>query len=135
MRKQSDEFAVQVERLVLAHGLWPALTSMPGAGVRTAARLLTAVAHKIFSFPSAYADLTPVIRRSGSSIPGEQPSGRDNKVLKRLAPVRVPCIARPRLGGLRCPQVPRGQASQSSARCALTATLRCSVHHAGNGTI
>lgn len=43
---------VAVERLLLAHCLWPALISMRGDGVRTAATLLTSVAHKVFSRPS-----------------------------------------------------------------------------------
>lgn len=50
LRKQRDEVAAEVERLVLAHPLWPVLTSMPGVGVRTAARLLTEVAHKAFAW-------------------------------------------------------------------------------------
>jgi hypothetical protein len=59
---------------------------MPGVGVRTAARLLTEVAHKAFASAAhlaAYAGLAPVTRRSGSSIRGEHPSRRGNKVLKR----------------------------------------------------
>ncbi|MGF6652577.1 hypothetical protein OKW34_003166 [Paraburkholderia youngii] len=32
LRKQRDEIAAEVERLVLAHPLWPVLTSMPGVG-------------------------------------------------------------------------------------------------------
>ncbi|ONB93716.1 transposase [Burkholderia pseudomallei] len=86
LRKQRDEVASEVERLVLAHPLWPVLTSMPGVGVRTAARLLTEVAHKAFASAAhlaAYAGLAPVTRRSGSSIRGEHPSRRGNKVLKR----------------------------------------------------
>ncbi|WP_185732292.1 IS110 family transposase [Burkholderia sp. Bp8963] len=86
LRKQRDEVAAEVERLVLAHPLWPVLTSMPGVGVRTAARLLTEVAHKAFASAAhlaAYAGLAPVTRRSGSSIRGEHPSRRGNKVLKR----------------------------------------------------
>jgi hypothetical protein len=35
LRKQRDEIASEVERLVHAHPLWPVLTSMPGVGVRT----------------------------------------------------------------------------------------------------
>ncbi|MGF6537090.1 hypothetical protein OKW32_000376 [Paraburkholderia youngii] len=31
LRKQRDEIAAEVERLVLAHPLWPVLTSMPGS--------------------------------------------------------------------------------------------------------
>jgi transposase len=76
----------EVEHLVHAHPLWPVLTSMPGVGVRTAARLLTEVAHKAFASAAhlaAYAGLAPVTRRSGSSIRGEHPSRRGNKVLKR----------------------------------------------------
>ena len=86
LRKQRNEVASEVERLVQAHPLWPVLTSMPGVGVRTAARLLTEVAHKAFASAAhlaAYAGLAPVTRRSGSSIRGEHPSRRGNKVLKR----------------------------------------------------
>jgi transposase len=86
LRKQRDEVASEVECLVHAHPLWPILTSMPGVGVRTAARLLTEVAHKAFASAAhlaAYAGLAPVTRRSGSSIRGEHPSRRGNKVLKR----------------------------------------------------
>ncbi len=62
------------------------LGSLPGVGVRTAARLLTEVARKAFASAAhlaAYAGLAPVTRRSGSSIRGEHPSKRGNKVLKR----------------------------------------------------
>ena len=86
LRRQRDEIAVEVEKLVDAHPLQPVLTSMPGVGVRTAARLLTEVTTK--SFPTAghlaaYAGLAPVTRRSGTSIRGEHPSRRGNKILKR----------------------------------------------------
>lgn len=84
--QQRDEIASEVERLVHLHPLYPVLTSMPGVGVRTAARLLTEVAHKAFASAAhlaAYAGLAPVTRRSGSSIRGEHPSRRGNKVLKR----------------------------------------------------
>ncbi|AJX91223.1 transposase family protein [Burkholderia pseudomallei] len=86
LRKQRDEIAAEVERLVLAHPLWPVLTSMPGVGVRTAARRLTEAAPKALATAAhlaAYAGLAPVTRRSGSSIRGEHPSRRGNKVLKR----------------------------------------------------
>lgn len=86
LRRQRDEIGTEVERLVEAHPLHQVLTSMPGVGVRTAARLLTEVAGK--HFPTAghlasYAGLAPVTRRSGSSIRGEHPSRRGNKLLKR----------------------------------------------------
>ncbi len=86
LRKQRDEVALAVEQRVLAHPLYPVLTSMPGVGVRTAARLLTEVACRAFASVAhlaAYAGLAPVTRRSGSSIRGEHPSRRGNKALKR----------------------------------------------------
>ncbi|WP_068495037.1 IS110 family transposase, partial [Pseudoclavibacter helvolus] len=86
LRTQRAEIAVEVERLVDAHPLHPVLTSMPGVGVRTAARLLTEVAGKQFATAghlASYAGLAPVTRRSGSSIRGEHASRRGNKILKR----------------------------------------------------
>lgn len=86
LRTQRDQIAAEVERLVEAHPLHPVLTSMPGVGVRTAARLLTEVAGKTFPTAghlAAYAGLAPVTRRSGTSIRGEHPSRRGNKTLKR----------------------------------------------------
>ncbi|EFW49260.1 IS110 family transposase [Shigella dysenteriae] len=86
LRKQRDEVALEVEQRVIAHPLYPVLTSMPGVGVRTAARLLTEVACRAFASAAhlaAYAGLAPVTRRSGSSIRGEHPLRRGNKALKR----------------------------------------------------
>lgn len=86
LRRQRTEIAVVVEKLVEAHPLSPVLTSMPGVGVRTAARLLTEVTGKHFESAghlASYAGLAPVTRRSGSSIRGEHPSRRGNKILKR----------------------------------------------------
>lgn len=86
LRRQREEVAKEVERLVLAHPLHPVLTSLPGVGVRTAARLLIDVASRTFASAAhlaAYAGLAPVTRRSGSSIRGEHPSRRGNKQLKR----------------------------------------------------
>lgn len=86
LRRQREDLAQEVERLVQAHPLFAVLTSMPGVGVRTAARLLTEVTCRAFASAAhlaAYAGLAPVTRRSGSSIRGEHPSRRGNKVLKR----------------------------------------------------
>jgi len=86
LRIQRNQVAKEVQRLVLAHPLHPALTSMPGVGVRTAARLLIDVASRAFASTghlAAYAGLAPVTRRSDSSIRGELPSRRGNKQLKR----------------------------------------------------
>ena len=86
LRRQRAEIAVEVEQLVTANPLEPILTSMPGVGVRTAARLITEVSGKEFATAghlASYAGLAPVTRRSGSSIRGEHPSKRGNKVPKR----------------------------------------------------
>jgi transposase len=86
LQRQRESLAQEVERLVQAHPLFAVLTSMPGVGVRTAARLLTEVTCRAFASAAhlaSYAGLAPVTRRSGSSIRGEHPSRRGNKVLKR----------------------------------------------------
>lgn len=84
---QREQAAAQVEEILDAHPLSPVLTSMPGVGVRTAARILLEVGDGT-AFPTAghlaaYAGLAPVTRRSGSSIRGEHPSRGGNKNLKR----------------------------------------------------
>ena len=86
LRQQRAELAQEVEQRVLAHPLSPVLMSMPGVGIRTTARLLTEVTTRPFASAAhlaAYAGLAPVTRRSGSSIRGEHPSRRGNKILKR----------------------------------------------------
>ncbi|MCY9555802.1 IS110 family transposase, partial [Paenibacillus apiarius] len=85
--RQRDQTAGEVERMLDAHPLAPVLTSMPGIGVRTAARILLEVGDGT-AFPTpghlaAYAGLAPVTRRSGSSIRGEHPPRGGNKNLKR----------------------------------------------------
>ncbi|GGU59795.1 insertion element IS110 uncharacterized 43.6 kDa protein [Streptomyces albospinus] len=84
---QRKHLASRIEELLEAHPLSPVLTSMPGIGVRTAARILIDVGDAS-AFPTAghlaaYAGLAPVTRSSGSSIRGEHPSRRGNKQLKR----------------------------------------------------
>ncbi len=59
LRKQRDDVAAEVERLVDAHPLQPVLTSMPGVGVRTAARLLTEVAPPDTSPPTRASPPSP----------------------------------------------------------------------------
>ena len=83
---QRKEIAVEVEKVLDDHPLAQVLTSMPGVGVRTAARILVEIGDAS-SFPSAghlaaYAGLAPVTRRSGSSIKGEHPARGGNKRLK-----------------------------------------------------
>lgn len=84
---QRAETARQIGEVLDAHPLARVLTSMPGVGVRTGARILLEVGDGS-AFPTsghlaAYAGLAPVTRRSGSSIRGEHPSRAGNKQLKR----------------------------------------------------
>ncbi|MEX5309167.1 IS110 family transposase [Kocuria sp. CPCC 205297] len=83
---QRAQVASQVEVLVEAHPLSEVLTSMPGIGVRTAARILTEVVGKDFADAghlASYAGIAPVTRRSGTSIRGEHAPRGGNKRLKR----------------------------------------------------
>lgn len=84
---QRELLATRIEELLEAHPLSRVLTSMPGIGARTGARILIDVGDAS-SFPTAghlaaYAGLAPVTRSSGSSIRGEHTSRRGNKQLKR----------------------------------------------------
>ena len=85
--EQRANAAAQVEEMLDAHPLAKVLTSMPGIGVRTGARILLEVGDgSSFATPghlAAYAGLAPVTRRSGTSIRGEHPSRGGNKHLKR----------------------------------------------------
>lgn len=85
--QQRDQVADEVERMLDAHPLAKVLTSMPGIGVRTGARILLEVgdvsAFKTAGHLASYAGLAPVTRRSGSSIRGEHPPKSGNKQLKR----------------------------------------------------
>ncbi len=74
---QRKLLATRIQELLEAHPLSKVLTSMPGIGVRTGARILIDIGDGS-SFPSAahlaaYAGLAPATRSSGSSIRGEQP--------------------------------------------------------------
>ncbi|GHE95231.1 insertion element IS110 uncharacterized 43.6 kDa protein [Streptomyces spiralis] len=84
---QRKVLATRIEELLEAHPLSQVLTSMPGIGVRTAARILIDVGDgsgfATAGHLAAYAGLAPATRRSGSSIRGEQHSRRGNKQLKR----------------------------------------------------
>ena len=83
---QRAEIEAEFLTVVDAHPLTQVLTSMPGVGVRTAARILTEVVGKNFkdaAHLASYAGIAPVTRRSGSSTRGESPSRRGNKTLKR----------------------------------------------------
>jgi transposase len=85
--EQRKRLEAEIQALLEAHPLSKVLTSMPGIGVRTAARILAEVgdagAFATAAHLASYAGLAPVTRRSGTSIRGEHPSRRGNKTLKR----------------------------------------------------
>jgi transposase len=85
--RRRAELANQVEEILDAHPLAGVLISMPGIGIRTAARILLEVGDgSFFATPghlAAYAGIAPVTHRSGTSIRGEHPARGGNKQLKR----------------------------------------------------
>lgn len=114
---QRTTIAARVEKVLDDHPLAEVLTSMPGIGVRTAARILVEVGDAS-SFPPAghlasYAGLAPVTRRSGTSIKGEHPARGGNKRLKNaLFGVRVLLPVRPRITRLLRPETRREEEAQ-----------------------
>lgn len=84
---QRKTIASEVEEILDAHPLAQVLTSMPGIGVRTAARTLLEIgdasAFKTSAHLAAYAGIAPVTHRSGTSIRGEHPARTGNRKLKR----------------------------------------------------
>ena len=86
LRDARAEIYAQVEALVEAHPLHLVLTSIPAVGIRTEARILTEIVGKDFATAghlASYAGLAPVTWRSGTSIRGDHPSRKGNKILKR----------------------------------------------------
>ncbi len=84
---QRKQMTVDIEEMLADHPLSQVLTSMPGIGVRTGARILLEVGDGT-AFASArqlasYAGIAPITHRSGSSIRGEFPSRSGNHKLKR----------------------------------------------------
>jgi transposase len=98
VHQQRGQVAQQVEEILEALPLAGVLTSMPGIGIRTAARILLEIGDiSAFATPghlAAYAGLAPVTRRSGSSIKGPTvrrpscPPGEQQ--IPRLGPELVP---------------------------------------------
>lgn len=86
LHTQRKQVAAEIEQALDALPLSQVLISMPGVGVRTAARILVEIGDGS-NFPTAghlaaYAGIAPVTRRSGTSIKGEFPSRSGNKNLK-----------------------------------------------------
>src|SRR5699024_8808296 len=87
LTQQRSDVEADILLMVDAHPLTEVLTSLPGVGVRTAARILTEVVVKVFNSAAhlaSYACIAPVTLQSGTSIRSESPSRRGNKVLKRV---------------------------------------------------
>jgi transposase len=84
---QRKQVAAEGEGILDAHPLAGVLISMPGIGVRTAARILLEIGDasgfKSSGHLAAYAGIAPVTRSSGSSIKGEHPARTGNRKLKR----------------------------------------------------
>ena len=115
---QRKLLAARIEELLDAHPLSKVLTSMPGIGVRTGARILIEVGDGS-TFPTAghlaaYAGLAPATRSSGSSIRGEQPSRRKQAAQMGLLPLRVRRLGRPGIAGLLRQEDRPGQAPHPS---------------------
>ncbi|MDV6277832.1 IS110 family transposase [Rhodococcus erythropolis] len=85
--QQRKSIGDDVERMLDDHPLSQVLTSVPGIGVRTGARILLEVgdgsAFASAGHLAAYAGIAPVTRRSGTSIRGEHPARTGNRKLKR----------------------------------------------------
>ena len=84
---QRKTVAAEVEEILDAHPLAQVLISMPGIGIRTAARILLEIgdasAFKSSGHLAAYAGIAPVTHHSGTSIRGEHPARSGNRKLKR----------------------------------------------------
>ena len=83
--KERADLETKRVTMLEAHPLAAVLTSMPGVGVRTRARILLLVGDgSTFPTPghlAAYAGPAPVTRRSGTSIRDEHPNNGGNKHL------------------------------------------------------
>jgi transposase len=86
LHTRRDRLAADIEAVFSAHPLGPVLTSLPGIGPRTGAKILAEIGygHRFASGAqlAAYAGLAPVTHQSGSSIRGESRGRRGNHRLK-----------------------------------------------------
>ena len=87
LRNERAQFACEIDKVLDDHPLACVLTSMPGVGVKIAARLLAEIGGEVSAFPTAahlaaYAGLAPVTRRSGISIRSELVNRGGGKQLK-----------------------------------------------------
>jgi hypothetical protein len=133
--QQRKAVDADAERVVDDHPLSPVLTSMPGIGVRTAARILIEVGDGS-AFPSAahlaaYAGIAPVTRKPGSSIHGEHPAPLwQQETLTRPVPVRLRRPPRPHQSRLPRQKARREEKTQRGPDLPRPTPLRRSLRHA-----
>lgn len=87
VRDQRAALMVELEARVVTHPFFPVLTSLPGFGVRTAAKTVVELAGREFATAgqlAAYAGVAPVTRQSGTSLRHERAARRGNKTLKNV---------------------------------------------------
>jgi len=131
---QRRQIAAEVEQVLDVHPLAEVLTSMPGVGVRTAARILLEVGDGS-SFPTAghlaaYAGLAPVTHRSGISIRGEHPARSGNKHLKRAFFLSAFAALRADPNSRAYYDRKRAEGKKHNAALICLARRRCDVIHA-----
>ncbi len=120
------------------HPLAKVLTSMPGVGVRTGARILLEVgdgtAFATAGHLASYAGIAPITHRSGTSIRGEHPARSGNHKLKRaLFLSAFAALHDSRQPPLR-PQTRRRQETQRRPDLPGRPPLRRPLRHAENQT-
>ncbi|SDR87689.1 IS110 family RNA-guided transposase [Microlunatus soli] len=131
---QRAHLAAEVEQVLDAHPLAEVLTSMPGVGVRTAARILVEVGDastfRTSGHLAAYAGLAPVTRRSGTSIRGEFPARSGNRHLKRAFFLSAFAALRADPASRAYYDRKRAEGKKHNAALICLARRRCDVLHA-----
>ncbi|WP_337661740.1 IS110 family transposase [Actinoalloteichus sp. AHMU CJ021] len=132
---QCEQVATEVEGILDAQPRAGVLTSMPGVGVGTAARILLGIGDATGFTSSghlaAYAGFAPVTRSSGSSIKGEHPARRRQpRTQTGVLPRRVRGLVRHHQQGLLPTKTRRMEVTQCRADLPGPTPLRCPVRHA-----
>ncbi len=136
---QRETIAEDIERMLDAHPLAKVLTSMPGVGVRTGARILLEVgdgsAFATAGHLAAYAGIAPGHPSLRQLHKGRAPRQiRQPQTQTRPVPVRVRGPARPGQPRLLHAETRGGQETQRCPHLPGAPTLRCPLRHAQNQT-
>jgi transposase len=133
IHRRRDTLAGEIEEVFLAHPFGELLTTLPGIGPRTGARILAEIGDgSRFANGSklaSYAGLAPVTRQSGSSLNGEAKSRRGNHRLKNAMFLAA-------FASLRSPDSKtfydrkRAEGKKHNAAVICLARRRCDVIHA-----